>query len=235
MTRPPRPELMALLADAKDNPDDQTTWLVLTDWLEEYGDEADRARAEYCRLCLDRFGKKTYASDWEKGERRRELARRYAAEWFGPVLALQPQVRKGLVKLGKPSWSAFEARVPALLRDRERWEWVEALRLEFFRLHGLVNSGAASLLTTLRTLSFDGHDTASDEWIELLCGCEHLARLRSLSFEVHHLSLSSARLLAACPSLRSLCHLSVCWAWSSDLAVRETLEARFGQALRLWP
>src|SRR5262249_47472223 len=70
-----RPELLALLADVKENPADLTPWLVLTDWLEEHGDEADQARAEYCRLCFDKLGKKTYASDWEKGERRRELFR----------------------------------------------------------------------------------------------------------------------------------------------------------------
>src|SRR5262245_42565589 len=33
MTRPARPEVLALLADVKENPDDLTPWLVLTDWL----------------------------------------------------------------------------------------------------------------------------------------------------------------------------------------------------------
>jgi uncharacterized protein (TIGR02996 family) len=85
MTRPARPEVLALLADVKENPDDLTPWLVLTDWLDEHGDEADRARAEYCRLCFDKLGKKTYASDWEKGERRRELFRTYRERWFGDL------------------------------------------------------------------------------------------------------------------------------------------------------
>lgn len=58
-----RAELRALLADVKAAPDDVTPWLVLTDWLEDHGNAADAARAEYCRLCFDKVGKKTYASD----------------------------------------------------------------------------------------------------------------------------------------------------------------------------
>jgi uncharacterized protein (TIGR02996 family) len=38
-----RPELLALLAAVKDDPDDDTPRLVVADWLEEYGDKADRA------------------------------------------------------------------------------------------------------------------------------------------------------------------------------------------------
>ena len=86
MSRTPRPELMALLADVKQNPDDLTPWLVLCDWLEDQDDEAERARGEYCRLCFDKLGTKTYASDWEKGERRRHLYRTYHEAWLGPIV-----------------------------------------------------------------------------------------------------------------------------------------------------
>src|SRR5262249_15508960 len=48
--REPRPELLALLQAVKQQPDDDSPRLVLADWLEEYGDEADRARAEFVRL-----------------------------------------------------------------------------------------------------------------------------------------------------------------------------------------
>jgi uncharacterized protein (TIGR02996 family) len=132
-----RPELMALLADVKENPDDLTPWLVLTDWLEEHGDEADRARAEYCRLCFDKLGKKTYASDWERGERRRELSLEWRVAWLGAIaswapapgspLSLKWHLRRGLVSV----W----ANVVGLLElsergvELERWEWVEELEL----------------------------------------------------------------------------------------------------------
>jgi uncharacterized protein (TIGR02996 family) len=126
-----RPELMALLADVKENPADLTPWLVLTDWLEENGDESDRARAEYCRLCFDKLGKQTFASDWEKGERRRELFREWNKEWLGVLADCPPptrcQTRRGLL--------AVETNASGLLTlhrqgiGEERWEWVEELNV----------------------------------------------------------------------------------------------------------
>src|SRR5262245_27535994 len=124
MSRPPRSELLALLADVKANPDDLTPWLVLTDWLEENGDEADRARAEYCRLCFDKFGKKTYASHWEKGERRRELFRDYRDQWFGRHFGFV-EVKRGLLQIISSAdqlLQAVDAGMPSELPA-----WVERL------------------------------------------------------------------------------------------------------------
>lgn len=45
----PRPELAALLAAAKDDPDDLDTRLVVADWLEEHGGAEDRERAAMVR------------------------------------------------------------------------------------------------------------------------------------------------------------------------------------------
>src|SRR5438132_12301372 len=97
MPRHPRPERIAFLDDVKDNPDDPTPWLVLADWLEENGDEPDRARAEHVRLCHEFLGKKVYASDYQKGERRRELFRTWRAAWLGPLLSERFQLRRGLL------------------------------------------------------------------------------------------------------------------------------------------
>jgi uncharacterized protein (TIGR02996 family) len=121
--RPPRLELLALLDDVKRNPNDLTPWLVLCDWLEENGDEVDRARGEYCRLCFDKLGKRTFASDWEKGERRRELFRTYRQAWFGPILELNPTMRKGLAEI-YCSFCEIETRLARLLEVEEAWAWV---------------------------------------------------------------------------------------------------------------
>ena len=45
----PRPELLALLAAVKAEPDDDTAKLVLADWLQEQDHEADQARGEFVR------------------------------------------------------------------------------------------------------------------------------------------------------------------------------------------
>ena len=126
MPRTPRPELMALLADVKQNPDDLTPWLVLCDWLEEQDDEADRARGEYCRLCFDKLGQKTYASDWEKGERRRHLYRTYSEAWMGPLHVCDPKIEKGLWTIQS---GAILSYVEELEADPEAWAWVGTLKL----------------------------------------------------------------------------------------------------------
>jgi uncharacterized protein (TIGR02996 family) len=127
MPRPPRPELLALLEDVRLSPDDLTPWLVLCDWLEENGDEDDRARSEYCRLCFDKLGKETFASDWELGERRRDLFRKHKHAWFGPILELNPTMRKGLAVI-ECSFHEVENRVGRLLEVEEAWAWVGTLR-----------------------------------------------------------------------------------------------------------
>ena len=48
-----RPELLSLIRHAKDDLDDATRRLVLADWLEEHGDDADRARGEFLRLHVE--------------------------------------------------------------------------------------------------------------------------------------------------------------------------------------
>jgi uncharacterized protein (TIGR02996 family) len=83
---PPRPEVLAFLRDAKDHPDDDTPRLVLADWLDEHGDEADRARAEHvrgrCRLAPLRWADPRYQ---QLREELREQEGPYATLWLGPV------------------------------------------------------------------------------------------------------------------------------------------------------
>jgi uncharacterized protein (TIGR02996 family) len=128
-----RPELIALLDDVKANPDDLTPWLVLTDWLEENGDEPDRARAEYCRLCFDKLGEKTYASDRENFERRWELFRDWKEAWLGPIAEEVAddlwlwQMRRGLVSIGMRTSRLLDLHARGL--DEEQWQWVEELAL----------------------------------------------------------------------------------------------------------
>jgi uncharacterized protein (TIGR02996 family) len=49
-----RRELLSLLRTVRENPDDPTPKLVVADWLEEHGDESDRARAKYVRITCGR-------------------------------------------------------------------------------------------------------------------------------------------------------------------------------------
>src|SRR5436190_22574949 len=84
----PRPELLALLAAAKAEPEDDTPKLVLADWLQEQDHEADRARGEFLRT-LVRFERLPH-DDPERStlhQRFADLWQRHAAAWLGPLPA----------------------------------------------------------------------------------------------------------------------------------------------------
>jgi uncharacterized protein (TIGR02996 family) len=204
---PARPELLALLSDVKDNPDDLTPWLVLTDWLEEHGDEADAARAEYCRLCHDKLGKKVYASDWEKGERRRELFRRYKRAWFGPLVDLPGpgqaslEVRRGLLHV----WTGLSALLPVVDEvPREAWAWVEQLSLRSQTCTELERLAVCPCLAGPHhfNLSFhpDQFEARKDHLaraIKALADSPHLGGLRSFRFFCYGMLLRSSDSLFA--------------------------------------
>ena len=188
---------MALLADVKQNPDDLTPWLVLCDWLEDSHDEVDRARGEYCRLCFDKLGQKTYASDWERGERRRHLYRTYHEAWLGPILALQPRIKKGLLSIQSDTLFDY---AEALEADPEAWAWVEALEIghgiaELFSPEfglGWIEAG----LITLDILPY-----LKDYEVGVLASCPALRCVQILKFRLPELKPNLSRCLIESPKL----------------------------------
>src|SRR5687768_11603514 len=98
---PPRPELLALLQAARDHPTPDAPRLVLADWLEEHGDESDRARAAFIRLQCARAGlRHDDPSQQERQREEQQLLDRYGAGWLGPVAEERPpkpwHFRRGL-------------------------------------------------------------------------------------------------------------------------------------------
>src|SRR5438105_14664572 len=81
--QPPRPEVRIFLEDVREHPDDDTPRLILADWLDDYGDEADQARACLIRTqCeLARPGR----SPSVLARLERKLLARYAPDWLGPL------------------------------------------------------------------------------------------------------------------------------------------------------
>lgn len=231
MSRPLRLELFALLSDVKENPDDLTPWLVLSDWLEENGDEADRARAEYCRLCFDKLGKKVFATDWEQGERRRDLFRTWKEAWLGLLLHLAPTIKKGLVHLGEPR--RFLELVPEIVQHEEAWAWVVQLGCPL-SVEDLARPDVSRLI---------GHLLGLDLWtplkdtseIETLANFPILARLRRLNVRVNRLTEAGARALIHSPYLIEIddLHLYTCNRAPTP-TTRQRLLAHFGDRLHIW-
>src|SRR4051794_13498130 len=84
-----RPEVLAILQDVKDHPDDDTPRLVLADWLEEHGaseGDADRDRAEFIRVQL-RLARTAETDPVHRELRLRadQLSSRHGEAWRGKL------------------------------------------------------------------------------------------------------------------------------------------------------
>jgi uncharacterized protein (TIGR02996 family) len=105
------PELKALLDAARRDPEDDSARLVLADWLEEHGDEAERARAQFIRLQVQ-----TNRLPYRDPQRRQleeqawQLDERYQSTWLGCLRQLA----------GKDALSFFAGMV-ALRRTEAAW------------------------------------------------------------------------------------------------------------------
>jgi uncharacterized protein (TIGR02996 family) len=125
------PELLSLLADAKDHPEDDGPRLVLADWVQDHGGPAGAARAEHIRLQIER------ARLPEEDARARALRQReealeeeHGAAWLGLLKVrgqgLRVAFRRGLVSvtggirlLISKKWNA--------LPPVEEFAWVDRL------------------------------------------------------------------------------------------------------------
>src|SRR5205809_1806030 len=77
------PEVLALLADAKAHPDDDTRRLILADWLEEHG---EGERAELIRLqCACAHPPYDSPDKIRLKQRQQELLASHEAVWLRPL------------------------------------------------------------------------------------------------------------------------------------------------------
>src|SRR4051794_27747329 len=86
MNVPPRPEVRAFLDDIKEHSWEDAPRLILADWLEEYGDPLDQARAELIRCQVQ--GSRLPAGSTARQElarRARQLQQQHSRSWLGPL------------------------------------------------------------------------------------------------------------------------------------------------------
>jgi uncharacterized protein (TIGR02996 family) len=81
-------ERRALIAAIIANPDEDTPRLALADWLQEHGDEHDRARAECIRLQIRAERLPPSAERKRADSDANKLARKHRKAWLAPLLAL---------------------------------------------------------------------------------------------------------------------------------------------------
>jgi uncharacterized protein (TIGR02996 family) len=216
-----RAELLSLLQDAREHPGDVSRRLVLADWLEEYGDEADRARAELVRIQC-RLEPGLVSSGYQHPvvipaldagraalfRRQDQLLARYEKAWLGPLLRHLDAAwhfRRGMAVLDIDARN-LPARLAARLAGTEAWAWVEGLRLRGASRRHLARLLDCPQLASVTAVQF-GSDVRRCE-MRPLSRIRWFAGLRELNLGQTRVSEEALALLAESarqPALEHLC------------------------------
>jgi len=177
---PSRPEVIAFLREAKENPDDDAPRFILADWLEDRGDP----RGEFVRLQVEAARRESEGDDArELFVQAGALYQLHSAEWLGNIAShTRSFFKRGLVGLSADP-RRFLGRTWQQQAGSERWEWVECVSLEPVDtdiLKRLVNS---PLLPSVGNLDLHLRSRASLEYLAHLMHSSAVAGLRSLSLE----------------------------------------------------
>jgi uncharacterized protein (TIGR02996 family) len=177
-----------LLAEVLASPEEDAPRLVYADWLEEYGGESERGRAEFIRLQVRRAGLEAEAPQTEAIQRREEeLLRRHRNGWDVELRSLVSccNYRRGFIESITPH-ASFEDDISPELRD------FPALA---GRLWALAPIGKLSLFET-------------GEPLRRALTCDQLASVTDLVIEVELDEAEDLRALASAPHLRQLIRLN---------------------------
>jgi uncharacterized protein (TIGR02996 family) len=212
---PGRPEVLAFLAEIKERPDEDAARLVLADWLEEYGDPADAARAELVRLQVRQAG--LPAGDPERlalGGRERDLQRRWEAAWLGPLRERVRSVEydRGLVALTLTCGVLCSHSLRAL-QGSEAWAWVLGGQVEGDSPAPGSRLAGCPLLGDWVRLSFVSRASHScplgTQGVGALARSPWLGRMLDLELQANDIDDAGARALADSPSLGRLRELDL--------------------------
>jgi uncharacterized protein (TIGR02996 family) len=227
-----RPEVLAFLSDIKAHPEDDTPRLVLADWLEEHGNEADRGRSEFLRLQC-RLARLPPDDPGQQGlrEREAELLETHRAAWMD---SLHTRLREYTFVRG-----LCRATVSSQLLTRSNWSrvggsealaWCDGLtvhRCSASTFEWLLHSGILARINflKLRTAHLtptemirlaNCRDTANladldlgdnmlgPEGLRNLLDSPHLGRLRALNLWANYLGVEGMRILGNWPGLAHL-------------------------------
>jgi uncharacterized protein (TIGR02996 family) len=200
--------LDSLLIESRLRPDDDMPRLVLADWLEENGNEADLARAEFIRIqCQLPRTKGRTRSDLEWRER--SLWWKYIETWLGPIYDACTgfSFHRGLTAIELDGERLNEIDLDTLF-GCPHWAWIDRVHLSSpsertFAL--FLHSPAAS---RLRSLHVEGGEPLIGE-DPTLSECRQLDLLGELVLRHVGLTDRGSALLASCPSLTGLTALDL--------------------------
>jgi uncharacterized protein (TIGR02996 family) len=219
---PPRSELVDLLRAARQHPGDVARRLVLADWLEEYGEESDHARAELIRIQCRLEPELSFpghqrpwvapALDAERAvlfQRQDELLTRYEASWLGPLRELAPNrvFHQGMVFLDVDV-QKLRRRSLNRLGGTETWAWVAGVKLHGATSHQLSQLPDCPQLADISSVTFAGDVQHAEMRAFLRAGC--FQNLRELRLAQTCISEKALGVLADAVRPPALQHLCLC-------------------------
>jgi uncharacterized protein (TIGR02996 family) len=200
---PPRPEVLAFLADIKNHPQEDGLRLIFADWLEENGDPLDQARAElirsqieFSRLPPDAPGRP------EHGRRQRALQTKYTNAWLGPLTAWGSWLHQRGLLSGSLMVTHLRSQALTALAGTETWAWVEELYLAAGQDSDVSRLKHNPLLAELTSLGF--HRGLGPAGVQALAALPLLARLDKLILNENDVGDQGLRALSASPHLERL-------------------------------
>ena len=233
----PRPELLALLAAVKAEPDEDTPKLALADWLQEQDDEADRARGEYVREVVRYHGmKEDDLARYDVSTRLTVLSQHYNWAWFGPLLTAGFQFLRSsehwALRFPTIDGTKLVTKKTMALAGTEAYAWIAGLsfyRLSSTQLTKFTNSPLLDTLIGLwlqdcnvSVLSVDDMvKSPRASWMRQLAfesvpvsaasfaKSPHMARLRQLRLQQARVADAGFKAICDSPHLNELRSLSV--------------------------
>jgi uncharacterized protein (TIGR02996 family) len=245
-----RPQLLALLQTCKQQPEDDTPRLVLADWLEEYGDEADRHWAELIRLQLG-------PASMESARRVGALCREWGERWLGgiavaaekwqkpggwfPLTSLLTLPDEGKRTGGWYAWRGLftvrysgtkgDAQALARTTEGESCARVAHLCLDRVRTPALEVLADVPALKDLTFLTI-APETSDDATAELLARSPNFARLGALCLNSPDLTDRGLTALADAAHLAAIISLSLIKVSVTTRGMQTLAGAAFAPSLR---
>jgi uncharacterized protein (TIGR02996 family) len=221
LTEPQRTEA-GLLADIRDDPEDDAPRLIYADWLDEHG---LAARAELIRVQIQRARLPSDAAAWAALRRReQELLAAHEEEWLAPIakLAVGHEFIRGLLDDVLTDAETFCQNAELLLNAAPTAAWIisaedyvavrAVVRCEHFprlrrlALRGRMGGAGARILAEsrhvacLRELEVRGN-SLGQPGVQALAGSAYLGDLRALGLRDNNLSRSCVPILASSTNL----------------------------------
>jgi uncharacterized protein (TIGR02996 family) len=230
-----RPELLALLRDAREHLDEDAPRLILADWLDDRNEPADHDRAELIRVQLELARMPERDRPWSPLQlRQAQLLAQHENAWLAPIreLADSWEWDRGLLRL-----ETVPAKLLLRLTATEAGAWIEGVCLDGItgaQLSRLANSAAltgvtalelrnprnldlqhikallaAPWLLKLRELTVRAQRRIAYDSLALLFANDHLSNLTRLTLSSVRLTAKGAALLASSEQLANLVALEL--------------------------